>query len=77
MHNPFVSEINQLRTALSRLAGALPDAEARLVQASVHWTPESAVISEALHREVTMLRAEVERIASELEKLLDQQGGPD
>jgi hypothetical protein len=75
--NRSVSEIHQLRQALSRLARALPDAEARLVQATVHWTPETAVLCDTLHRDVKMLRAELERIATELEKLLNQQGGAD
>lgn len=74
LQNQPVRETGQLRKALSLLARALPDAEARLVAATARWTPETASACEALHREVKLLRSELIRIATELEALLEQQG---
>lgn len=72
MDNPRLDEIHHLRRALSRLAQALPEAEARLVAATVRWTPETAQAYEALHADVVRMRSELERIAAELEARLER-----
>lgn len=68
--------MDDLRKALVLLARALPEAEARLVQATVNWKPDNAVQYAALCNEVQRLRSELERVAAQIERL-DGCGGLD
>lgn len=74
VHNPPVGDIDDLRKALVLVARALPQAEARLVEATALWRPENAQAYRHLHVQVKSLRSELERIAAELERLQDGSG---
>lgn len=64
-----MTEKDNLRRALVLLARALPVAEAHLVHATAGWRPERATAYKAMYKHVQVLRAELQRLANELDRL--------